>query len=58
MAVHHQDFARRQHARRVENMSEEGAARERMQDLGQVGAHPLAQTGSENNDFEGHRAGF
>ena len=46
--------ARLEPARGVENVGEQRAAGQRMQDLGQVGEHPLALAGGEDDDLQRH----
>ena len=49
-------LARRERARGVEHVREQRPAGQRMQHLGQVGAHALALARGENEDFERHPA--
>ena len=54
MAYHHVDALRLKLASAVDNMTEHGVARYRVQYLGQRRAHAGALAGGKNNDIEGH----
>jgi hypothetical protein len=45
----HEDPARPERARGIENVTEQRSSGKRMQDLGQVRAHALALTGGQND---------
>ena len=53
MTVDDADAVRRELARRLEHVSEQRPAAQRMQHLGQAGAHALAHTGGKDRDVEG-----
>ena len=56
MAVHHVDGSGLERARAANNVPEQRAPGERLQNLGQIGFHSLALTGSEDDDGEFHGA--
>ena len=49
---HDGDHARRQRARTVDHVGDDGASRQPMQHLRQRRMHPLAETGGEDDDVE------
>ena len=54
---HHHDARRLQRARCIEHVREHRPAADGVQNLGQVGAHALAQTGREYDYLERHKRG-
>ena len=54
VAVHHVDGGGFERARPANNVPEQRHAGERLQNLGQIGLHSLALTGSEDHDGEFH----
>ena len=54
VAIHHVDGRRVQRARAANNVAQQRPAGERLQDLGEIGFHSLALTGSEDDDGELH----
>src|SRR6185503_18900245 len=58
VAMDHEDPARPERARGIQNVAEQRLAGKRMQDLRQVRAHALALACSENDYIQRHRADF
>ena len=52
VTIHDADVPGTELARGVDHMPQQGLSRQRMQDLGQVGMHPLALARGENDDVQ------
>lgn len=52
VAMDDADVRRRERPRAIDDMGQQRFAGDRMQHLGQAGAHALALTGGENDDIE------